>query len=71
MKKNIKVGDRVVVTVKHMYNKADVGMKGIILEIDDSTVPYLIKLDGYDTKNESWCKDVELIDQLIELFPIY
>ena len=71
---NIKVGDHVRVTERHLNNYAKVGMTGIITDIDNTTVPYEIKIDesckcGHDGLD--WCVDVELINREVEMFPIY
>jgi len=57
----INIGDKVVITRRHSENFGDVGMEGIVLEIDeeDPMVPYRIQIMYEEGKLVStWVKDV-------------
>lgn len=55
----IKIGDRVEVTKDRDWTSRDVGARGVVKQIDDDSVPYLIECDNAE---EMWVMEVRKID---------
>ncbi|MFF3312521.1 hypothetical protein [Streptomyces sp. NPDC002952] len=54
----VKVGERVEITKYRKYDDAYVGRTGVVTEVDDDDIPYLVHVDGY---GGVWAREVRKV----------
>jgi hypothetical protein len=55
---DIKIGDFVEVTKDRNYETENEGRRGIVLEVDDDSIPYLVDVEG----DRVWVMEVRKLD---------
>lgn len=58
----VKVGDHVEITMYREHDRAHVGKRGVVNEIDTDSIPYLVHVEGY---GGVWARDVRKVTSAV------